>query len=133
LRRASRVPAEAKILASTFVASGGTPEEVDRERERLREYLGFLYSTPQYWPALELHGWGDVGRRLHDSSRQGHWDRMKRLITDEIVTSGIYEDVGAVLRRRYAGLVAAITLRMPENPEDDARLAQLIKELGEQS
>jgi probable F420-dependent oxidoreductase len=137
LRRASRVPAEAKILASTFVASGGTPEEVDRERERLREYLGFLYSTPQYWPALELHGWTEVGRRLRDLSREGRWGEMKRLVgeemLDEIVTSGIYEDVGAVLRRRYAGLVAAITLRMPENPEDDARLAQLIKELGEQS
>jgi probable F420-dependent oxidoreductase len=136
-RRVGRAPAEAKILASTFVASGPTSEAVESERGKLREYLGFLYSTPQYWPALELHGWGDVGRRLHDLSRQGHWDQMKRLITDEIleefVASGSYEQIGPVLRRRYSGLVAAITLRMPEDAEDDGQLTQLIEQLRAES
>jgi hypothetical protein len=31
---------------------------------RIREYLAFLYSTPQYWPTLALHGRQEVGERL---------------------------------------------------------------------
>jgi probable F420-dependent oxidoreductase len=121
------------VLASTFVATGPTSEAVAREAARLREYLGFLYSTPQYWPTLELHGWSEVGAELHRMSREGRWADMAGAITDEIfeqlVPTGIYDEIGPVLLRWYAGLVDAITLRMPDDPADDARMARLVAEL----
>jgi hypothetical protein len=46
---------------------------VAREREHARELLTFLYSTPAYWPTLELLGWREVGERLHRLTREGKW------------------------------------------------------------
>ena len=42
---------------SPLLATGATQEEALAERERWRELLTFLYSTPSYWPSLELFGW----------------------------------------------------------------------------
>jgi len=131
--RIGRSPERPTVLASTFVATGPTSEAVAREAARLREYLGFLYSTPQYWPTLELHGWGSVGAELHRMSREGRWADMPGAITDEmfgqLVPTGTYDEIGPVLLRWYADLVDAITLRMPDDPADDARMARLVSEL----
>ena len=131
--RVGRSPEKPTVMASTFVATGSTSEAVAREAARLREYMGFLYSTPQYWPTLELHGWSDVGMELHRMSRDGRWADMPGAITDEIfgqlVPAGTYDEIGPVLLRWYADLVSAITLRMPDDPADDARMTRLISEL----
>jgi probable F420-dependent oxidoreductase len=117
---ARRAGTACEVIASTFVATGATAADVARERDRIRMFLGFLYSTPQYRATLDLHGWRGVGEKLHALSRNGDWDRMKAEITDEIfdtlVPSGTYDEIAGELRQRYAGLVAAITLRMPDDP-----------------
>jgi alkanesulfonate monooxygenase SsuD/methylene tetrahydromethanopterin reductase-like flavin-dependent oxidoreductase (luciferase family) len=122
------------LIASTFVATGPTHAAVQAERERLREYLGFLYSTPQYWRTLELHGWQDVGQRLHALSREGKWAEMKGAISDEIidrlVASGTYDEIVATLRAWYGDLATAITLRMPDDPKHDDRLTRVIAALA---
>lgn len=131
--RVGRSLAKPAVLASTFVATGATSAAVAREAARLREYLGFLYSTPQYWPTLELHGWTAVGTVLHQMSREGRWADMTGAITDEIfgqlVPTGTYDAIGPVLLEWYADLVRAITLRMPDDPADDAGMARLVSEL----
>lgn len=130
---AGRTAEALTIIGSTFVATGATAEAVAYERERLRQQLGFLYSTPQYWSTLELYEWGDVGRRLHQLTRDGRWTEMTGIITDEIfdqlVPSGTYDEIGPVLRASFEGLVAGITLRMPDDPIDDDGLARLIHSL----
>lgn len=132
-QRAGRDVDQVELLASTFVATGPTPQAVDCERERLREYLGFLYSTPQYWQTLVLHGWQDVGTELLQLSRAGRWDEMKASISDEIldrlVASGTYEEIAPLVRERYGGLAGGITLRMPQVPADDERFAGLVESL----
>ncbi len=119
------------VIASTFVATGPDAATVDRERERLRQYLGFLYSTPQYWATLDLLGEGEVGRRLHQMSRAGQWAEMPGLITatlfDELVTSGEYADVVPILRQRYGGVVDAVTLRMPDDPRHDDAFRRVVE------
>jgi probable F420-dependent oxidoreductase len=131
--RAGRAAANVRLIASTFVATGPDAAAVKRERERICQYFGFLYSTPHYWPTLELHGWIDVGRRLHQLSREGRWDEMTSAITDELfdqlVPSGTYDEIAPVLRDWYGDIVDAITLRMPDDPACDAQLARLIDSL----
>ena len=126
-RRHRAVPG---VIASTFVATGPDAAAVDRERERLRQYLGFLYSTPQYWATLDLLGEGEVGRQLHQMARAGQWAEMPGLITaplfDELVTSGGYADIAPLLRERYAGLVDAVTLRMPDDPRHDDAFRRVV-------
>jgi probable F420-dependent oxidoreductase len=131
--RAGRDPNRMKLIASTFVATGRTRSDVEKERERLREYLGFLYSTPQYWRTLELHGWQDVGRHLHQLSREGRWTEMREAISDEIldqlVAKGTYDELLPILRDWYGDLANAITLRMPDDPKHDDMVAQVIRGL----
>ncbi|MEE8312201.1 MAG: TIGR03617 family F420-dependent LLM class oxidoreductase [Candidatus Binatia bacterium] len=130
-KRTERAPCP--ILASTFVATGADAETVEKERTRIRQFLGFLYSTPQYRRTLDLHGWGDVGTRLHQLSREGRWDAMTEAITDEIfdalVPSGTYDEIADVVTEWYGDLAVAITLRMPENAADDPALTTLVEEL----
>jgi len=131
--RTGRAGTDVRILASTFVATGATADDVAAERERLRELLGFLYSTPHYRRTLELHGWADVGERLHAMSREGRWGEMKAEVSDEmldvLVPSGVYADVASIVHDWYAGLVSAVTLRIPPDDRHDAEIGAAIDQL----
>ena len=72
-QRAGRDPAEIDVVTVVTLAAGATDEELDRERDRQRRLLAFLYSTPAYRKTLELYGIararrsaarGDPGRAL---------------------------------------------------------------------
>ncbi len=123
------------VLASTFVATGADADKVAAERERIRGFLGFLYSTPQYRPTLDLLGRGDLGEALHTMSREGRWDAMPAAIADdllaELVPCGTYDEIAEILCQWYSDLTEAITLRMPENVSDDDGLSRLVAALGD--
>lgn len=59
--RAGRKPLDLDRMLAGMVSTGGDAAELARQREKSRELLGFLYSTPAYWPALEIYGWGQIG------------------------------------------------------------------------
>ena len=68
-------------------------------RERIRQLLTFLYSTPSYWPSLELFGWKDRGERLHELTRRGAWDEMAGIVDDAMLDdlqARIDEYVGSI-------------------------------------
>jgi probable F420-dependent oxidoreductase len=132
-RRCGRAPQEIAVLAFGFVATGATLEAVREERERVREYLGFLYSTPQYAATLELFEWVDVGRRLRELLRAGRWTETKELVTDEmldhLVPSAPYGEIADVLREWYGGLAGGVALPMPQDPAHDAQLRAVVESL----
>ncbi|MCZ6713902.1 MAG: TIGR03617 family F420-dependent LLM class oxidoreductase [Deltaproteobacteria bacterium] len=132
-KRAGRSPAELRLMAGGFVATGPTPDAVGAERERIREYLTFLYSTPQYWSSLELYGWAELGRRLHQLAREGRWEEMGGAITDEmldqLVPSGPYEEIAEILSDWYGGLASSITFPMPDDPKYDPQASAVIRAL----
>ena len=115
--RAGRSAAETAIHACPFIATGRTPAELAAARENIRETLGFLYSTPAYWPALVQHGWGEVGERLHRLSRAGAWGELRGLVTDEmlakLVPQGLYPEIADVLLEWYGGLARAHRVPAP--------------------
>src|SRR5262249_42485647 len=103
--------------AGGLVATGRDAAAVARERERARELLTFLYSTPAYWPSLELFGWREVGERLHRLTREGKWGEMAGAITDEmldvLVPHGTYAQIAAALRTWYGGLAPRLNFPPP--------------------
>lgn len=131
--KAARNAADFKLVLGPLVAVGKDDAEVAVAREKQRNLLGFLFSTPAYWPSLELFGWQDKGQRLLDMTRQGNWDEMPAIITDAMldrfVPSGTYSEIAAELRARYAGLAGRITFPMPEDSADDALAAGVIEQL----
>ena len=131
--KAGRDPAQFKLILAPLTATGKNEEVVASEWERMRGLLGFLYSTPAYWPSLELFGWQDKGQQLLDMTRSGEWQRMPEIITDEMlekfVPRGTYERIDAVYRERYQGLARRITFPIPGDPADDSLAAAAIARL----
>jgi probable F420-dependent oxidoreductase len=123
LERAGRAADACAIVAGGFIATGRDAAAVAAERERIRGYLGFLYSTPQYWPALEVHGFVEVGRHLHQLSREGRWDEMRAAIgdtmLDALVPAAPYAEIADLLRAWFGELCDGITFPVPADPADD--------------
>jgi hypothetical protein len=121
------------LMISALAATGETDADVAAERERQRELLGFLYSTPSYWNSLELFGWKDRGEHLRDLSREGRWGEMKAVLTDEMldtfVPAATYSDIPDVLRERYADISDWITFPMPQDPSKDGLCRKAIEAL----
>ena len=133
LQRSGRAADACASVAGGFIATGRDAAAVAAERERIREYLGFLYSTPQYWPALEVHGFADVGRHLHQLARESRWGEMRAAIPDALlgalVPAAPYTEIADVLRAWFGDLCAGITFPVPADPADDALAAAAIARL----
>lgn len=131
--KAQRSGDDFRLLLGPLTATGRDEATVAKEWEKLRQLLGFLYSTPAYWPSLELFGWQDKGQQLLDMTRSGAWQEMPNIITDEVlekfVPRGTYDNIADIYRERYAGLTRRITFPMPTDPADDAAAAAAIKSL----
>ncbi len=122
-----------RLILAPLTATGKDEASVDKEWEKLRQMLGFLYSTPAYWPSLELFGWADKGQQLLDMTRNNDWQRMPEIVSDdmlnEFVPRGSYASIASELAARYSGLSKHITFPMPDDPADDAAAATAIAAL----
>lgn len=131
--RSGRLLDAIERIGSTFVATGIDDDAVDAERARLREYLGFVFSTPQYWPTLDLFGRRDVGEQLLELSRSGAWEAMKTAMPDDLfdalVPSATYDSIASVIEQWYGELLDAITLRLPVDPAHDAAFTEVVTAL----
>ena len=131
--QAGRDGKDFKLLLGPLTATGKDDKTLALEIEKQRGLLGFLFSTPAYWPTLELLGWQDKGQQLLDMTRTGSWERMPTIITDEvlerIIPIGSYDDIVSIYRQRYDGLTSRISFPMPEDPADDELAAEVISNL----
>ena len=130
-RKAGRAPTAIRVIANPMTATGPDAATVAAEREAARDVLAFTYSTPAYWPTLEHHGWGDVGRALLERTKSGQWERMRDLVSDAmldaLVPTAPFAEIAALLRARYAGVADALTLRLPKDPAHDDAFARVIE------
>ena len=121
------------MILGPLTATGKDDATVAAEWEKQRNLLGFLYSTPAYWPSLELFGWQDKGQQLLDLTRAGDWGAMAEIVTDEMldkfVPRGTYDEIADVYRERYADLTRRITFPLPADPADDNLAAAAIARL----
>jgi len=131
--KAGRKSEDFKLVLGPLTATGKDDATVAEQWEKQRNLLGFLYSTPAYWPSLELFGWEDKGQQLLDMTRSGNWQEMPNIITDDMlekfVPRGTYDEITAIYKARYGALTGRITFPMPDNPQDDPLAAQAIAKL----
>jgi hypothetical protein len=119
------------MVASVFVVTGETSEEVERSRAAAREQISFYASTPTYRPVLTSHGWDDLGEALSRLAKQQRWREMPGLVSDEVLHAFAVEaaplEVGPALLERYRGVVDRVTLYQPFVPgERDAFWRELV-------
>jgi probable F420-dependent oxidoreductase len=122
-----------EMTAGPMIATGATAEEVESEIQAARESLVFTLSTPAYWPALEYHGWRDVGEALREYTRAGKWAEMNDLVTDEIlktfVPAGTYDEIADILLAEYDDVAERILFPVPKDPKNDAAAREAIAKL----
>ena len=131
--RSGRDPTEVALMVGPLTATGATPADVAREREDVRQMLTFLYSTPSYWPSLEIFGWQERGEHLHQLTREGRWDDMKNVIDDAMLDtfspSGTYAEIADILAEWYGDLTDWILFPIPDDPARDPDAAKVLDQL----
>lgn len=122
-----------RVLVSPLIATGASHAAARQERENARQLLGWLYSTPAYWPSLELFGWKDRGERLHQLSREGGWEQMVAMVSDEMLDTFVptapFADIARVLGEWYGGLANAILLSLPADTAHDQEVSTAVARL----
>ncbi len=69
-RTASGAPeGDPEIIASGFIVTGNTDEELATSKAAVRRQIAFYGSTPAYRPVLDLHGLGDLATNSTGSPR----------------------------------------------------------------
>jgi probable F420-dependent oxidoreductase len=116
-REAGRNPAEVKLYAPVFAVTGETEAERSRAEHEVRSQVAFYGSTPNYRPVLEYHGHGEIARELSKLVRAGEFERMARLVPDdlldEVAVVAPFSELGPALRRRAEGLLDRVSLYFP--------------------
>ncbi|MCK9926893.1 LLM class F420-dependent oxidoreductase [Frankia sp. Mgl5] len=102
------------ICGPSFVTIGRTAQEMDRAVAATKKQIAFYGSTPAYRAVFDMHGWGEVQPELTALSKQGRWDDMTGLVTDEMMAEfsvvGTPEEVGRALGEKIGGVYARTTL-----------------------
>ncbi len=115
MARTGRTREHFEITGGGFVATGKDAEDTAKAFEIVRGRVAFYGSTPGYWPVLDLHGYGDLGRELNTMSKAGKWNEMASRISDDLVhlfaAVGTHKEIAGKIAERFGGLSDAINLR----------------------
>ncbi len=98
LEKSGRKREDFEISFSPLIVSG---DEATRAKmaENIRSRISFYGSTPAYKGVLAVHGWGDLQPKLNQMSKEGKWDSMPDMVTDEMVnTFAVVAEPGEVVR-----------------------------------
>ena len=131
--KADRNVDDCRLMLGSLIATGIDAAAVKAEREKWRKLLSFLFSTPAYWPSLELFGWQQRGEQLLACSRENRWQDMPALIDDEMLDtflpSATYHDIAELLEQWYGELTGYLTFPVPANSQHDSAAAAAISRL----
>ena len=105
---------EVSLSTAAFVATGQDNEAVEKAKEKVRSQIAFYSSTRNYFPVLEMHGWGATARSLQKKSIAGDWEGMSREISDEMLDEfaiiGTYPELAEKIQKKYHGVVDRLSL-----------------------
>ncbi len=133
--KAGRDCREICLSTSAFVATGKDREAVEKAKEKLRTQIAFYSSTRNYFPVLEMHGWGETARALQKKSIAGDWEGMPREITDEMLDEfaivGSYPELVEKIQKKYVGVVDRLSLYdcVPA-PADEREWRSIVKAIN---
>ena len=109
LEKSGRSRNDFEISYSPFIISGKDQETFDKEKAAAKNRIAFYGSTPAYKNVLGVHGWGEMQIELNGMSKQGKWQEMGELITDEMLnTFGVMDEPGKVvgaIKERFGDIV----------------------------
>lgn len=131
LAKAGRARENFEISYSAFVVTGRDEAEFAASKKAARERIAFYGSTPAYKGVLESIGVGELQGELNAMSKQGRWQEMGTLISDDIINEfGVMGEPSSIVGEmlsRYAHFTDRTSASFPVN--DDAELQAIIQAL----
>ena len=114
LAKAGRKRSDFQVMYPGFVVTGKDEKAWADSRRGVCRQIAFYGSTPAYRPVLDLHGWGGLQTELNALSKQGQWEKMGELISDDILEKfavvGTPDEIVPKFKARFAGVVDRTTL-----------------------
>jgi len=112
--RSGRDRSSFEVWGGGFVATGETEAEVQKQLEWVRYRVAFYGSTRSYHPVFEVHGWEDLGMKLHQMSKQGRWSEMPGEVPDEVLRTfaavATHDELCGAIEQRFGGLTDSVSL-----------------------
>ncbi len=126
LAKADRARESFEVWGGGFVVTGKDEAALAKGREQIRYRVAFYGSTRSYHPVLDVHGWGDLGMKLHAMSKEGRWKEMAAEVPDDVLdtfaVTAPYPDLARKIEERFGGVTDSLTLGTPTDiPEGPAR------------
>ena len=123
LAKSGRTRKDLDVIWSTLTVTADGEEEFERVKLAARKQLAFYGSTPAYKPTLDCEGWGDLHVDLNRMSKQGKWDEMTDLISDEVLEAiavvGPRNEIAGKLAARLEGVADGVSLTHNRAPDPD--------------
>lgn len=96
-----------------FVVTGVDEASFAEARALVKRQIAFYGSTPAYKGVLDSIDAGELQPELNTMSKQGRWEEMGELITDDILEAfavvGEPNTIAAQIKSRYAGLIDRVS------------------------
>ena len=112
-----------EITGGGYVVTGRDEEAIRRGMDEVKVRLGFYGSTPDYWPVLEMHGYGDLGRKLRQMTREGKWGELAGEIPDDLVrlfaAVGVHGEIKGTIEARFGNGVDTLYAGMLPTADRD--------------
>lgn len=112
-----------EISYPVFVVTGETEEELAEAKVNTCRQIAFYGSTPAYRPVLESIGAGDLQGELNTMSKQGRWEEMGTLITEDILNAfAVVGEPGAIagqIKSRYGDIIDRTSAAYANIPKED--------------
>jgi len=131
LDRAGRDWSDIEIAGGGFTVFGEDEADIERQLDRLRTPISFYGSTRTYHDVFEVHGWRDLGEKLHALSVAGKWDEMRKAIPEEVLRgfaqTATYDELPRFVaeKREYA---RRMTLALPGRSEAERKRAEQVRQ-----
>ncbi len=125
LARGGRKMEDFEVSYPAFIVSGRNEEEFNATKDAVCKQIAFYGSTPAYAPVLGIHGWGDLQPELNRLSKEGKWDEMGTLISDDILNEfaivGEADAVADKFEQRFGDVVDRTTALFTPSGDDHRR------------
>ena len=112
LKQAGLARENFEICGGGFIATGADDETVAKATDWVRYRVAFYGSTPAYWPVLEAHDEGDLGRKLNRMTKNGEWDKIAAEISDDVLALfavvGRHDEILPKIETRFGGSIDTI-------------------------
>ncbi len=129
--RAGKSRKDFEISYPVFVVTGKDDKAIEAAKVATRRQIAFYGSTPAYKPVLDSIGVGDLQSDLNSMSKQGRWEEMGQLITDDIVKEfaviGPPSSIAGQIKSRYGDLIDRTSAAYANIPREDRK--KIISEL----